>query len=74
MNVLVMISYIHIYIYIYIYVYMKCVLTNDFIRSASLDSVHRRVGLGGATTSNTWLKPKAPTCESDPSSLPCSEQ
>ena len=31
------------------YVYMKCFLTNDFMRSASLDLVHRQVGLGGAT-------------------------
>ena len=29
------------------YVDMKCVLTNDFMRSASLDPVHRRVELGG---------------------------
>ena len=29
------------------YVYMKCVLTNDFMRSASSDPVHHRVGLGG---------------------------
>ena len=33
--------------YEYMYVYMKCVLTNDFMRSASLDPV----GLKGAT----WL-------------------
>ena len=47
MNVLVMISYIHIYMY----VYMKCILTNDFMRSESPDLVHRRVELGGATPS-----------------------
>ena len=27
-------------------VYMKCVLTNDFMGSASPDPVHRQVGLG----------------------------
>ena len=31
------------------YVYMKCVLTNDFMRFASLDPVHLRVGLGDST-------------------------
>ena len=49
MNVLVMISY-----FIYMYVYTKCVLTNDFMQSASSDSVHCRVGLGGATIINWW--------------------
>ena len=29
------------------YVYMKCVLTNDFMRSASSDLVHHWVRLGG---------------------------
>ena len=45
MNVLVMGHHI----FIYMYVYMKCVLTNDFMRSASLDLVHHRVVLRGAT-------------------------
>ena len=31
------------------YVYMKCVLTNGFMRSSSLDLVHRGVGLEGTT-------------------------
>ena len=31
------------------YVNMKCVLTNGFMQSASPDSVHHRVELGGAT-------------------------
>ena len=31
------------------YVDMKCVLTNDFMRSASPYPVHRRVELGGMT-------------------------
>ena len=46
MGHLEMISHIHIYIYIYMHVYMKCVLINDFMRSASPDPVHCRVGLG----------------------------
>ena len=44
MNVLVMISYIHIYVCLY-----EMCLTNDFMRSASPNPVHRRVRLGSMT-------------------------
>ena len=42
---------IYSYIYIYIYIYMiSCVLTNDFMWSASPDPVHPLVGLGARQT------------------------
>ena len=40
----------YVCLYICMYVYMKCVLTNDFMRSASPDPVHLRVGLKGMTS------------------------
>ena len=38
------------------YVYLKCVLTNDFIWSASPNPIHRQVGLGGVTSTPLLAK------------------
>ena len=70
MNVLVMISYIHKYMY----VYMKCVLTNDFMRSASPDSVHCRVGLGSVTRPQARVHPKNRACSSVVGTLPATKK
>ena len=40
------------------YVYMKCVLTNDFMRSASPNPIHDRVGLRAAKHSGIYGCPR----------------